>query len=383
MNSHISQINSSASIELMAKAQELRDSGVEVIGLGGGEPNFDTPNVIKEMAIKEIKAGNTHYAVGKGILPLRNKIKEKLKKENGISVTSEEIIVTPGAKMGIYLAVRSCINTGDEVLIPTPSWVSYSEIVRASGGVPVLVELDAENHYEINEKLLQQFYTTRTKMLIINSPNNPTGRILTKREIDELVSFSKNKDIVIISDEVYEKITFDGRKNISLASYESLKDKTITVNSFSKTYAMTGWRLGYLTGNKKYIDTIYKLYSHTITGVSPFLQKAAMVALDCESEVEEMRKTYENHRNYFISELNKIPGVFAEYPEGAFYAWVKFDIKGVTSSNLVTYLLDHAKVIGVPGIAYNERNDTYIRLSFANSINDLENAIKKLRNIMR
>ncbi len=383
MNSHISQINSSASIELMAKAQELRDSGVEVIGLGGGEPNFDTPDVIKKMAIKEIEAGNTHYAVGKGILPLRNKIKEKLKKENGITVTSEEIIVTPGAKMGIYLAVRSYINTGDEVLIPTPSWVSYSEIVRASGGVPVLVELDAVNHYEINEKLLQQFYTSRTKMLIINTPNNPTGRILTEREIGELISFSKNKDIVIISDEVYEKITFDGRKNISLASYELLKDKTITVNSFSKTYAMTGWRLGYLAGRKKYIDNIYKLYSHTITGVSPFLQKAAMVALDCESEVEEMRKTYEKHRNYFIAELNKMPGVYAEYPEGAFYAWVKFDIKGITDSNLANYLLDYAKVIGVPGKAYNESDNNYIRLSFANSIGDLENAIKKLRNIMR
>lgn len=320
MNKDIEQIASSASMDLIAKAKSLKASGVDVIGLAGGEPDFDTPKAIKEKAIEELLKGNIHYAVGKGLPRLRKKIAHKLQRDNGINISSENIIVTPGAKMAIYLAVRACINPGDEVLIPTPSWVSYTEIVRAASGVPIEVSLSPDDNYAIKKSVLGQYISEKTRMIILCSPNNPTGRMINEQEIEEIIEFVRGRDIVILSDEVYEKIAYIDRA-LSPGSYEELEDKTITVNGFSKAYAMTGWRLGYLAGPQKYVDVINKLYTHTITGTSPFIQEAAIVALDCDEEVAAMRKEYTRRKEYFVSELNNIPGIKVLEPEGAFYAW--------------------------------------------------------------
>ncbi|MBQ3559428.1 MAG: pyridoxal phosphate-dependent aminotransferase [Agathobacter sp.] len=374
MNRDIERIKDSASVELMIKARELKEAGVDIIGLAGGEPDFDTPEPIKEKAISELLKGNTHYAVGKGILPLRQKIAQKLHKDNGIAVSADEIIVTPGAKMAIYLAVRACINEGDEVLIPTPSWVSYTEIVRASSGVPVEVPLNPEDNYTITAEVLEKYVTSKTKMLILCSPNNPTGRMISEKEIQEIIRFVKGKDIIILSDEIYEKISYV-RNSISLASCQELKDCTLTVNGFSKAYAMTGWRLGYIAGSSKYINTMNRLFTHTITGTPPFVQTAAVVALDCDDEVKIMQKEYKRRRDFFLNALNEIPEVQAIVPEGAFYAWCHFNIQG----DIAQKLLENTGVIGVPGRAYGSGYDQYIRFSFANDMKDLEEAVRRIK----
>ncbi len=374
MNRDILSIKSSASIDLMAKAKFLKDSGIDIVSLAGGEPDFDTPRAIRDQAISEIEKGNTHYAVGNGILPLRQRIAEKLALDNGIYLDASEIVVTPGAKMAIYLAVRAVIQPGDEVLIPTPSWVSYTEIVRLASGIPVEVPLDVETSYCITESILDRYTTKNTRMLIICTPNNPTGRVLNEQEIREIISYSKKRNIVIISDEVYEKILYC-RDFYSMASYSEISDKVITVNGFSKAYAMTGWRLGYVAAPKKYIDIISKLYAHTITGTSPFIQEAAMVAFDCEMDVQRMLVEYRNRKEYFVGELQKIKGISVIEPEGAFYAWCKFDIDG----DIAMELLEQAKVVAVPGKAYGRNCEKYIRFSFANSMKDLQEAIKRIK----
>ena len=292
-------------------------------------------------------------------------------------------MVTPGAKMAVYLAVRGFINEGDEVLIPAPSWVSYQEIVKAAGGVPVVIDLPDQKNYAITAEILEKYSSPKTKMLIVNSPNNPTGRILNHREIEEIARFVHKKNCILLSDEIYEKIIFDGRKFVSPAAFDELKDQTITVNGFSKAYAMTGWRLGYLAGRKQYLDVINKLYTHTITGTSPFIQKAAVAAFDCNEEVETMRQSYEARRNYFITELNKIPGVSAAMPEGSFYAWVRFRAKQMTSFQIAKHLLDFGGVVGVPGAAYCKSDNQYIRFSFAAEQSKLENAVKRIRKAVK
>lgn len=378
MNKDIEQIASSASMDLIAKAKSLKASGVDVIGLAGGEPDFDTPKAIKEKAIEELLKGNTHYAVGKGLPRLRKKIAHKLQRDNGINISSENIIVTPGAKMAIYLAVRACINPGDEVLIPTPSWVSYTEIVRAASGVPIEVSLSPDDNYAIKKSVLEQYISEKTRMIILCSPNNPTGRMINEQEIEEIIEFVRGRDIVILSDEVYEKIAYIDRA-LSPGSYEELEDKTITVNGFSKAYAMTGWRLGYLAGSQKYVDVINKLYTHTITGTSPFIQEAAIVALDCDEEVAVMRKEYTRRKEYVVSELNNIPGIEVLKPEGAFYAWCKF----TNIDNPAGELLEKSRVVGVPGNAYGTGFDSYVRFSFASSLDELEKAVNRIKSFMK
>ena len=284
MNGFISKIKNSASMELMAKAQEMKARGLDIIGLGGGEPDFDTPDAIKKKAIEEIERGNTHYAIGKGILKLRERISEKLNKENNINVSPDEVIVTPGGKMAIYLAVDSLINVGDEVMVLNPAWVSYDEIVVLAGGVPVNVPLDSAENYKITEEILEKYVSEATRAIIINSPNNPTGRVIDQDEFMCIKRFVLKHDLKIISDEIYEKIVFDGHKVLSPASDSELRDRTVTVNGFSKGYAMTGWRLGYLASDINMINTIMKIYTHTITGTSPFIQEAAVVALDCAED---------------------------------------------------------------------------------------------------
>lgn len=378
MNTYIERIGKSASMELIAKAKKMKEAGEDVIGLGGGEPNFDTPQPIKDKAIEELLKGNTHYAIGKGLPALRERISEKLLFDNGINVSCEDIVVTPGAKMAIYLSIRVCINEGDEVLIPTPSWVSYSEIVKSCGGIPVEVPLNPEDNYYLSKESLEIYTSPKTKLIILCSPNNPTGRIYKKSEIQELISFVQGKDITIISDEVYEKIYYTNQP-ISPASFIELQDITLTINGFSKAYAMTGWRLGYVAGPQKYIKNISKLFTHTITGTSPFIQEAAIVAFDCNKYVEQMRAEYFKRKNYFIQSLNTIPGVTCPAPDGAFYAWCRFDVKGCIADEL----LNNAKVIGVPGIAYGKGFEKYIRFSFANSMDELKEAIKRIEKFMR
>ncbi|MDD3415821.1 MAG: pyridoxal phosphate-dependent aminotransferase [Lachnospiraceae bacterium] len=383
MNQYLQTVKKSASIELMSKAAQMKKAGVDVISLAGGEPDFDTPQKIRDKVVAELSRGNTHYAVGKGLIHLRRAIKQKFKIENHIDYAEDEILVTPGGKMAIYLAVRACINVGDEVMILNPAWVSYSQIVIASGGIPVGVKLSSQENYAITKEALESYYTERTKVIIINSPNNPTGRVINQNEVNTIKEFMEGKDIVIISDEIYEEIIYEDFKHISIASIKELRNKTITINGFSKGYAMTGWRMAYMAGDISLIDTIYKLYSHTITGTSPFLQEACITAFDCDEDVVRMRNIYHKRRKEFISGLNQIERVSAKYPEGTFYAWVKFDIGNMDSFEIANYLLEETHVIGVPGSAYGLGSEKYIRFSFANNEKDLKDAVERIEEGIR
>lgn len=383
-NNAIENLKPSESIKYIEKAKIMKMQGIDVIGLGGGDPDFPTPKKICDAAYAGMTIKrNTHYTLGRGIPALRDRIAEKLNTENNIICTEENIIVTPGGKIAIYNSIRAMLNEGDEVLCPEPCWVSYAPIVYSSGGIPVSVELSYDNNYKLSADLLEAVTTERTKMVIINYPCNPTGKILHEDEALELVKYLKaHKDIVILSDEVYEKIVYDGNKHISIGSYSEIADRVITINGFSKCAAMTGWRLGYVAAPKEILKRINSLWEHLMTCTSGFLQDGGLVALDCTEEIEEMRKCYELRRNAFVDELNTIPNVSCKYPEGAFYAWAKFNIDGMNSYDICNFLIDEARVVGVPGDAYGLGGDKCLRFSFANSMEDLMEAAKRIKAAM-
>lgn len=379
-NKAIENLKPSESIKYIEKAKIMKMQGIDVIGLGGGDPDFPTPKKICDAAYYGMTVNeNTHYTLGRGIPALRKKIARKLNDENGIACTEADILVTPGGKLAIYNAVRAMLNEGDEVLCPEPNWVSYAPIIYSSGGTPVSIGLSYDNDYRLSAGLLEAATTDKTRMVIINYPCNPTGRILHEDEAQELLDYMKaHPDIVLLTDEVYEKIIYDGNRHISMAGYREIADRVITVNGFSKCAAMTGWRLGYLCASPEIMERIGSLWQHIMTCTSGFIQDGGVAALDCHEEMESMRKSYEERRNAFIGALNKIPHVSCKYPEGAFYAWAKFNLDGMDSYQICNYLLEEARVVGVPGDAYGLGGSQCLRFSFANSMADLLEAAKRI-----
>jgi len=381
-NQQIENLQPSKSMSFMMKAKELQASDASIINLSGGEPDFDTPEKIIKEAQKFMNQGYTHYTIGPGLPELRDKIAEKLKYENHCHYTADEIIVTPGGKFAIYIVIRSLINPGDEVMYLEPGWVSYPAIIESSAAVPVAVRLSISEEYKITLEKLEAAYTEKTKVLIINYPNNPTGKVLTAEEAESITIFMMNHpDVFLLSDEMYERIIFNGVENISMASNKAISKRVITVNGFSKSVAMTGWRIGYLAADKALCKVIYKLYQHTVSCVSGFIQKAAIVALDCQEEIETMRKEYEKRRDIFVKALNEIPGIVCPMPEGAFYAWVNFSKGDMDAESMCNYILEEAKVVGVPGGAYGT-DECCVRFSFASNENELKEAVKRIGNAM-
>ncbi|MBR4393907.1 MAG: pyridoxal phosphate-dependent aminotransferase [Oscillospiraceae bacterium] len=380
MNHRLDLMKPSASLVLMTKAREMRKKDPTVIGLAGGEPDFATPDRISMAAIRSLTEGNTHYVVGPGIPELRNAIANKLRTENGILCDENCILVTPGGKNAIYLAIHAVLNEGDEAVILNPAWVSYEPIVLAAGGVPVFVDLDYKTDYRITAEVLENAVSEKTRLLVINYPNNPTGRILHEDEADILETFLlKHPEIYLLSDEVYERIVYDGKHSVSMASRPAVADRVITMNGFSKSVAMTGWRMGYLVSNKEVFQAAYKLYQHSLSCMSGFMQVGAVEAFKCQREIEDMRQIYEQRRDMFAGILNSIPGVSCPKPEGAFYAWVYFDVKGMDSSQMCEYLLENARVVGMPGTAYGETHIPCMRFSFANATAELEDAANRIK----
>lgn len=380
MNQKILQMQPSASVTLMGKAKEMQKTNPAIISLAGGEPDFDTPAPITMAAMKSLLEGNTHYVVGPGILELREAIQKKMMEENGVVCDVDHILLTPGGKNAIYLAVNAILNPEDEVIVLDPAWVSYEPIIQAAGGKCVKVKLDYKNQYRITKDKLEAAYTPKTKMLIINYPNNPTGRILHEDEANILENFLlAHPDVYLLADEIYEKIIYDDHKNISMASKESIRDRVITVNGFSKSVAMTGWRMGYMVSNKEVFQAAYKLYQHSLSCMSGFLQKGAVEAFGCQREMEEMRQIYQQRRDMFTGMLNQIKGVRCDVPEGAFYAWVYFDVKNMNSMEICEYLLENAGVVGMPGNAYGEENVCCMRFSFATATEDLRRAAENIK----
>jgi aspartate aminotransferase len=379
MNRKLELMKPSASMALMARAKEMQKTDPGVIGLAGGEPDFPTPARITEAAIRSLREGNTHYTVGPGIPELRAAIAKKLREENSVVCDEDCILITPGGKNAIYLAVHAVLNEGDEAVILDPSWVSYEPIVLSAGGVPVRVKLDYREDYRLSRELLEQAVTGKTRLLIINYPNNPTGRILHADEADMLERFLlEHPEICLLSDEVYEKIVY-GESSVSMGSRRAVADRVITVNGFSKCAAMTGWRMGWLACSPELFRGVFKLYQHSVTCMSGFLQAGAAEAFSCGEEMEEMRAVYEQRRDLFCGILDSIPGVRCPRPEGAFYAWAFFDVRGMSSDEMCEYLMERARVVGMPGTAYGEENTACMRFSFANATDELETAANRIR----
>lgn len=382
LNRQIAGLQPSKSVSLMAKTVKLQKKDASIINLTGGEPDFPTPKRICDEVAKQMAAGFTHYTEGPGNEDLRKRIAQKLSEENAAPYEADQILVTPGAKYAVYLAIRAMINSGDEAIWLTPGWVSYPSIIEASGGVPVAVHLDYEEDYRITRDALEEAVSDRTKLLILNYPNNPTGKILTKSDLAELTAFLRaHPNIYVLSDEIYEKIIYDGLKAVSIASVPEFFERTIIVNGFSKCSAMTGWRVGYLACNRQILKVIMKLFQHSISCTSGFLQKGALVALSCEKETEEMRKAYEKRRDLLVEGMKDIPNVTFSEPQGAFYAWVKFDTS-LTSEELCDLLLEEARIAGIPGAAYGEAEKVCIRFSFASPEKDLKRMLENLKKFM-
>ena len=377
------EIRPSATVAVSDKARELAQEGKDIINLGGGEPDFDTPEHIIEAGIKAIKDGKTHYVSSLGIPELRTAVSRKLYVENGLTYTPDEIMVNPGAKLGLYAAIMALVDQGDEVLVFDPSWVSYDAIIRLAGGTPVHVPLDREDNFTIRSEVISENITSRSRIIILNSPNNPTGRILTLKELEVVAAAAEKHDLFVLSDEIYEKIAYDGNKPVSFGTVDGMLERTIVINGFSKAYAMTGWRLGYVAAKKPLMKELLKVQQHSVTCAAAFTQYAGVAALEGPQDViEDMVSIYDNRRRIITDGLNSLPGVSCEAPEGAFYSFPDISGTGMSSMEFTNLLLTEAGVAVTPGIAFGECADGHVRLSFANSTKLIENAIARMNRLL-
>ena len=374
------KVSPSATLTLNAKVKELLRKGEDVINLTAGEPDFPTPLRIKEKAIKSIKEDFTHYTSPSGIPELREAIREKLKKENGINYKFEEIMATCGAKDALYLLFQTILNPGDEVVIFSPYWVSYTEQVKLAGGFPRIISTNHEHLPDIRE--LKRNLFPKTKTIIINSPCNPSGKVFPEDLIEKITELCIEKNIYLISDEIYEKIIFEGKPLSPASLSPEAKKITFTINGFSKTYAMTGWRIGYIGGDEEVIGAMTKIQSQSVSCPSSISQMAALEALkNGEKETERMRKEFEK-RKIFVEEFFKKSSFGDLTPiEGTFYAFPKINYKGMNSEKFSFYLLDKAKVAVIPGKAFGKGK--YVRLSFATSMENLKEAFLRMEKALQ
>ena len=366
---------------IFEKVRQLRD----VIRLEIGEPDFDTPDHIKEAAKKAINEGFTHYAPSVGLDELREAIAEKVKSENGIEADPKRhIVVTPGASSALYCVIFSIVNPGEKVLTPDPGWTHYDVCIKMAGGIPEHYPLLEENDFRVDADDLKKRIDKNTKAIIINSPNNPTGSVLTRKDIEHISQIAEENDLIVISDEVYEKIIYDDAEHISIASFPDMFKRTITINSFSKTYAMTGWRIGYVIAREEITSQIAKLVLYTSTCANSIGQRAAMEALRGPQEcVKEMVSEYQRRRNFVVNRLNEIPGMSCKTPKGAFYVFPNIKQYGMSSTDFASYLLDNAKVSVVPGSGFGKWGEGYIRISYATSMKKLEEAMNRIEKAVK
>jgi len=377
------QMTPSLTLSIDSKAKAMKAEGIDVCGFGAGEPDFDTPEHIKQAAIDALQAGFTKYTPSAGIPELRAAIAEKFAADNGLTYRPSQIIVSNGAKHSCYNAILATCQPGDEVVIPAPYWVSYPDMVRLVGAEPVIVPTMERNNWKMRPEDFENAMTPRTKMLIMNTPCNPTGSVYTREELEAIVEVASGEDIYILSDEIYEKLVYDDAKHVSIASLsKEAYDLTITVNGFSKSYAMTGWRLGYLAAPEAVAKAVDSIQSHTTANPSSFSQRGALAALKGDQQaVSDMREEFDMRRNYMIDRLSKIPNVTAVKPQGAFYVLLNVSQLGLTSQNFADRLLSKANVAVVPGAAFGD--DRTIRLSYATSIDIIKKGLDRLQDFCR
>ena len=381
------RIEASATLAITAKAKEMKENGIDVISFGAGEPDFNTPQNIINAAIKAMKDGNTKYTNVNGILPLREAICKKFNDDNGLVYNPSQIVVSTGAKQSLANAFLAILNPDDEVIVPNPYWVSYPELIRLADGNPVFVESDETSSYKFTKENLEKVVTEKTKAIILNTPNNPTGTIYTREELIEIAEFAKKYDLIIISDEMYEKLIYDGEKHISIASISNdAYERTIVINGLSKSYAMTGWRLGYCGATEKIAKLMTNIQSHMTSNVCSITQYAAIEALNgSQDKVKEMISEFERRRNYMVKTLEEMNNLSIIKPQGAFYIMINIDrclgkeINGQKITNSMDFsarLLEDEKVAVIPGRAFGL--DNYVRVSYATSMELIKEGLERI-----
>lgn len=386
--------------ELSSRTKVIAPSGIRrlfdlaqkasgVINFGIGEPDYDTPRFIGEAGKKAVDLGYTHYTPNAGFAELREAIAEKLRNENGMEVTAENVMVTSGSTIGLFLAVLALVDPGDEVLIPDPGFVAYEAAVLMVGGRPVRVPLSEDEDFRMLPEKVNELVTPRTKCIFLNTPSNPVGAVLEFSDVKGIAEVAMDNGVYVISDEVYEKFVYDEAKHYSIASIPGMEELAITVNSFSKTFAMCGWRIGYVVASKRLIDELIKLQQFTVVNAPSISQMACVEGLrnpETKKFVEEMVREYDRRRRYMVERINKIPGFRAKMPKGAFYVFANVKELGLKSMDLAEYILKEVAVATVPGSAFGPSGEGYLRFCYATSLknieeglNRVERAVEKLR----
>ncbi|MEW6226931.1 MAG: pyridoxal phosphate-dependent aminotransferase [Bacillota bacterium] len=381
------KVSPSKTFGVDALVREMRSQGVDIVNFSLGEPDFDTPDHIKQAAVEAIGAGFTKYTPTAGIAELRSAICEKLRVDNGLTYSPQEVLVSNGAKHSIFNAVFALCDEGDEVIILSPYWVSYPEMVFLAGGVPVILEGDINRGFKVDASDIKDAITSKTRVIILNSPCNPTGSVYSREEISEIAEVAMEHKVAVISDEIYEKLIYGDAEHVSIASLgPEIRDLTIVVNGVSKTYAMTGWRIGYAAGPREVIRAMETIQGHMTSNAASISQKAALAGLVGDKEpLERMRKEFAARRDYMVGRLNEMPGVRCPVPEGAFYAFPDVshyfggrleDIEIKDSTTFAEALLRYAHVAAVPGVAFG--NDRCVRLSYAASMQRVTEGLDRI-----
>ncbi len=382
----VKNIAPSLTLEITAKAKKMKAEGISVIGFGAGEPDFNTPDYINDAAKKAIDIGFTKYTAASGMPELKRAVCEKFRKDNHLEYTEDQIVISSGAKSSLFHAIEAIVQEGDEVLLPSPYWLTYPELVALAGGKTVYVPASKENGYKVTVNDLQKALTPKTKALIFNSPNNPTGAVYSEEEVRKIAAFVEETGIYVIADEIYEKLVYGGAKHYSIAQYsEKVKEQTIVINGVSKTYSMTGWRIGYLAAPKNIAKAIGSMQSHTASNPCSIAQYATVAALSGgEDFIEKMIKTFDERRRYMYDRLSHMKGVDCAKPEGAFYVFAdvsalygkSFDGEKIEGSLQFASAALKKGVALIPGIAFGD--DKSIRLSYAISMEDIKEGLNRL-----
>ncbi len=380
---NVAALTPSLTLAVTNRAKEMKAAGEQVFGLAGGEPDQDTPNNIKQAAITALENGATKYTPSAGLPQLRQSISNKLFRDNGLEYGINQICVTAGAKNAIYSALTAVIEPGDEVIIPSPYWVSYPSMVEICGGTPVFVETKAENSWKLTAEEFENAMTPKTKMVIITTPCNPTGAVYSQEELEALGAVAVEEEILILADEIYEHLVYAGEKHVSIAALsKELYDLTITINGFSKGYAMTGWRMGYSAAPQAIANAIRMIQDHTCSNVTSFAQYGAMEALEGDQTfITDLNEEYDMRRQYVYSRLQQMPKIKTVEPKGAFYFFVDTTELGIGSLELCDKLLERYKVATIPGIAFG--NDNAIRISYCTSLDILKEGLDRLEDFCK
>ncbi len=375
----LAQMPPSPTAAMMQKGREMAQAGLGIVNLAGGEPDFNTPTHIQEAAFTAIRGGDTHYPTSYGSPELLEAIVAKLHRENGIETTTDNIIVTPGAKWALYVILMSVLNAGDEVLILDPAWVSYRPMVQLTGGIPVHIPCLPSPDFALTRETLEACISPRTRLLMVNSPNNPTGHVFSPADLEVIARFVIDHDLYLLSDEIYEHILFDAHTHVSPATLPGMQERTFIVNGFSKAYAMTGWRLGWLMGPTAAVRVGRSFMTNSVTSAASFTMTAGVAALNGPQDcVAEMTQAYSRRRAFLLDALDEIEGIESVVPQGAFYLFMHFPHTTRSSLELADFLLEEAHIATTPGSAFGACGESHLRISFATHDDDLAQMVDRL-----